>query len=54
MKMTINEYRAKEDAFAEAQGALCENVSPLLCNCSICPLKAMCDELCNAEIVKEN
>ena len=49
------EYKRKEAAFAEAEGALCEYVSPAKCDCSKCPLKAMCEELeaLYNEIVKE-
>lgn len=40
------EYRLVEEKFASRSDALCENVSPALCDCAKCPAKGMCDWLC--------
>ena len=40
------EYRQKEAAFMERHDALCENVSPLACDCSQCLAREMCEWLC--------
>lgn len=44
--MSRQEYRALEDAFLERHDALCEEKSPLECDCPACPCKGMCDTLC--------
>lgn len=44
--MTNQEYRALEDAFLARHDALCEDKSPLECDCPACPCKGMCDALC--------
>ena len=48
--MTKKEYMELEELFANTPGALCENVSPALCDCSKCPLRVMCETLCSAEV----
>ena len=37
--MTNQEYRALEDAFLARHDALCEDKSPLECDCPACPCK---------------
>jgi len=37
-----DEYRKKEQEFADRRDSLCENVSPDLCNCSECPTRELC------------
>lgn len=38
----LEEYRRKEDEFMERHDSLCENTSPLLCDCSQCPTRDLC------------
>lgn len=36
------EYRMKEQEFMNSHDALCENVAPSLCDCSMCPTRELC------------
>lgn len=38
----LEEYMRKEEEFAERHDSLCENTSPLLCDCSKCPTRDLC------------
>lgn len=46
--MSKEEYRALENVFLARRDALCENKSPLECDCPACPCKKLCDTLCAA------
>lgn len=46
--MNRDEYRALESVFLARTDALCENKSPLECDCPSCPCKNLCDTLCAA------
>lgn len=43
----MNEYAMKEAEFLARTDALCENVSPSLCDCSMCPCADLCKWLCD-------
>ncbi len=45
MKM-YEEYHAVETIFASRTDALCESVSPEMCDCDKCPARVMCEWLC--------
>ena len=45
MNVMTEEYRRKEQEFMARHDALCENVSPSLCNCSECPTRELCEWL---------
>ena len=36
------EYRQKEQEFMNRHDFLCEDVSPELCDCSVCPTRELC------------
>lgn len=41
------EYRRKEQEFMDCHDSLCEDVSPDLCDCSMCPTRTLCKWLCD-------
>ena len=43
---TLEEYQKREAEFAARTDALCENISPHLCDCKNCPCEAECQWLC--------
>ena len=42
---TVEEYLIREAEFAARTDALCEDKSPMECDCSKCPCKDLCDWL---------
>ncbi len=42
----MSEYQMMERKFLATTDALCENVSPAKCNCSMCPERELCEWLC--------
>lgn len=39
---SLEEYRRKEQEFADRHDSLCEDVSPDMCDCSKCPTRELC------------
>lgn len=46
--MSRDEYMTLESVFLARTDALCENKSPLECDCPSFPCKNLCDTLCAA------
>ena len=42
MDARIKEYKDKEDEFFLRTDSLCEDKSPMLCDCSKCPTQELC------------
>lgn len=45
MAVSFEEYLEKEREFIGRNDALCENSQPHLCDCTICPVKDLCEWL---------